>query len=274
MEIWDKNMILGQIRFIPSYISQKQNNPINATKTISFGTQLVNIDNLKFTNHAKERMKERNISLEDIKKGIKEGKAYYEKTNTRVVILAKGNDGKSLFVVMDPTRTTVITVYHSNYDKYNSKFVITNDGTLLKSGYKFFPLSETHTPNRIETRNGGYKDVLIDGTVVKEHIITENGGYKDVLTDGTVVKERIITENGSYKDVMNGKVVKEYIVTENGYKEIGTDGKPMKVVVKDKNNQYYFYLPAEGIIKHRETRYTKDKPEFNTLKKKFFSEYK
>ena len=136
-------MAIGQINFIQSYIPKNNNYAIKSDKTISFGTQLINIDKLVLSGHAQQRVTKRNISFDRIKEGIKRGIAYLEEKSNRVAILAKATQKeKALFVVLDPTGTDVITVFSPD----PAVFKNLEGGKLLKIYYPNPSKSLIYTP--------------------------------------------------------------------------------------------------------------------------------
>jgi hypothetical protein len=124
-------MTIGQINFLQSYIPKNNNYSTKANKTISFGTRLVNVDKLVLSFHAQQRMKQKNISLDIIKKGIKRGIAYLEEKSNHVAILAKSKKERDLFVVLDPTGTDVITVFRPD----PGIITVLEDGKLCRQHY-------------------------------------------------------------------------------------------------------------------------------------------
>jgi len=65
---------------------------------------------MRITKHAKERMRERNISIQDIKTTVTYGKQLVNRTdpNKWTYVL---NGKEDLYVVTDATTTVVITVW-------------------------------------------------------------------------------------------------------------------------------------------------------------------
>ncbi len=71
-------------------------------------------DEDKFTNHAKQRQDERNVSNEEIKDALKSGNKYYDPKNDSINYINKTNEGKYVQVAVDPKSGNIKTTIKSS----------------------------------------------------------------------------------------------------------------------------------------------------------------